>query len=182
MALPGVPAIKLLSDSANYAVTAQPYLAQLPTFPSKVVEAVLTSKAAAINLYVDTNPLLTAFAFSLLIGAIVLVVAEFNRNYSQVDRLWSILPTVYIWHYNIWARQSGVPHARLDLAVFWATLWTSRLTFNYWRKGGYNIGSEDYRWAIIAKQIGPVAMFALDATFISFIQSVGCFVACALRW
>lgn len=21
-----------------------------------------------------------------------------------------------------------------------------RLTFNYWRKGGYSIGSEDYRW------------------------------------
>ena len=21
-----------------------------------------------------------------------------------------------------------------------------RLTFNYWRRGGYNIGSEDYRW------------------------------------
>ncbi len=21
-----------------------------------------------------------------------------------------------------------------------------RLTYNYWRKGGYNVGSEDYRW------------------------------------
>lgn len=23
-----------------------------------------------------------------------------------------------------------------------------RLTFNYWRKGGYNVGSEDYRWSV----------------------------------
>lgn len=25
-----------------------------------------------------------------------------------------------------------------------------RLTFNYWRKGGYNVGSEDYRWSAIS--------------------------------
>lgn len=24
----------------------------------------------------------------------------------------------------------------------------ARLTFNYWRKGGYEIGSEDYRWFV----------------------------------
>lgn len=23
-----------------------------------------------------------------------------------------------------------------------------RLTFNYWRRGGYQIGSEDYRWYV----------------------------------
>jgi hypothetical protein len=22
----------------------------------------------------------------------------------------------------------------------------TRLTFNYWRRGGYQVGSEDYRW------------------------------------
>lgn len=173
MALPGIPAILSLSDSANYAITAKPYLAQLPSLASRFVEAVFTSKAAVVNLYTQTNPLLSAFAFSLVIGVIVLIVAEANKNYSQIDRLWSILPTVYIWHYNIWARLLGAPHARLDLAVFWATLWTTRLTYNYARKGGYNVGSEDYRWAIIAKKIGPVAMFILDATFISFTQSVG---------
>lgn len=26
-----------------------------------------------------------------------------------------------------------------------------RLTFNYWRKGGYQIGSEDYRWYVNRK-------------------------------
>lgn len=47
-----------------------------------------------------------------------------------------------------------------------------RLTFNYWRKGGYNIGSEDYRWGVIkAKLPGPV-FFALNVTFISFSQNV----------
>lgn len=28
------------------------------------------------------------------------------------------------------------------------TMLQIRLTFNYWRKGGYQIGSEDYRWFV----------------------------------
>lgn len=57
------------------------------------------------------------------------------------------------------------------MAVFGA-VWSARLTFNYWRKGGYEIGSEDYRWAIIKDKIGYWPMFAFNVTFISFIQNV----------
>jgi steroid 5-alpha reductase family enzyme len=31
------------------------------------------------------------------------------------------------------------------------TLWGLRLTYNFWRKGGYKKGGEDYRWAYIRK-------------------------------
>ena len=64
-----------------------------------------------------------------------------------------------------------------------------RLTFNYWRRGGYNIGSEDYRWSvleheqrwkseltlsreIIKKGLPGVVWFIFNVTFISFYQSV----------
>lgn len=47
------------------------------------------------------------------------------------------------------------------------------MTFNYWRKGGYNIGSEDYRWEIVKNQINNRFLFFLfNLTFISTIQSV----------
>jgi steroid 5-alpha reductase family enzyme len=48
----------------------------------------------------------------------------------------------------------------------------TRLTYNYFRKGGYSVGSEDYRWAIIKDYVGPVGMFIFNITFISFGQSI----------
>ena len=47
-----------------------------------------------------------------------------------------------------------------------------RLTYNYWRKGGYTIGSEDYRWETVQKLIGPVLWALLSLLFIAFYQSV----------
>ena len=48
----------------------------------------------------------------------------------------------------------------------------ARLTFNYWRKGGYSIGSEDYRWEILREYISPPLFFVFNVTFISLAQSV----------
>ena len=48
----------------------------------------------------------------------------------------------------------------------------TRLTFNYARKGGYSIGSEDYRWEILRENISPPLFFVFNVTFISLIQSV----------
>lgn len=47
-----------------------------------------------------------------------------------------------------------------------------RLTFNYWRKGGYQVGSEDYRWEILRKYINPPLFFIFNVVFISLAQSV----------
>ena len=46
-----------------------------------------------------------------------------------------------------------------------------RLTYNYWRKGGYTIGSEDYRWEIVKNYTGPAVFFAFNVVFISLLQS-----------
>lgn len=46
------------------------------------------------------------------------------------------------------------------------------MTYNYYRKGGYSIGSEDYRWAIVKKQVGSGLFFLFNVAFISLGQSL----------
>lgn len=50
--------------------------------------------------------------------------------------------------------------------------WSCRLSFNYWRKGGYNKGSEDYRWEILREKIPGPLFFIFNILFISLTQSV----------
>ena len=80
------------------------------------------------------------------------VISELTSNYSQVDKLWSIMPIVYSW---VAAWHSGFD-ARLCLMAILATAWGLRLTYNFARRGGYSWppwkGEEDYRWAELRKQ------------------------------
>jgi steroid 5-alpha reductase family enzyme len=46
------------------------------------------------------------------------------------------------------------------------------LTWNYYRKGGYSIGSEDYRWEVLRKYINPFLFVLFDAIFIALIQNL----------
>lgn len=50
----------------------------------------------------------------------------------------------------------------------------ARLTFNYWRKGGYKIGSEDYRWEIVRMRMIPnrALFFLFNVLFICLAQSL----------
>jgi len=89
----------------------------------------------------------------------------------QVDRCWSILPTIYNAHYALYAHLNGLETQRLDHLLSFSIVWSLRLTFNYWRKGGYSIGSEDYRWEVLRKHLSPAIFFVFNATFISLAQS-----------
>jgi steroid 5-alpha reductase family enzyme len=75
------------------------------------------------------------------------VASELTGNYSQVDRLWSIVPAVFAWYFAL----ADGRDARLVLMAALVTAWAARLTFNFWRRGGYSWppwrGIEDYRWA-----------------------------------
>ncbi len=62
---------------------------------------------------------------------------------SIVDRLWSIQPAFYSWHFYI-----SSPSTRGLIMSVLVTLWAFRLTFNFARKGGFS-GGEDYRWEIV---------------------------------
>ena len=77
------------------------------------------------------------------------LVSSFTGNYSQVDKLWSIMPVIYAWNISI---ESGF-ETRLVLMAVMVTLWGIRLTYNFNRRDGYSVriwdGREDYRWSIL---------------------------------
>ena len=79
------------------------------------------------------------------VAAITFVVSSLTGNYSQVDKLWSIIPFVYCW--------IVVCDERTLLMAIVATLWGLRLTWNFNRRGGYKWpiwdGDEDYRWKLL---------------------------------
>ncbi|KAF4470918.1 DUF1295 domain [Fusarium albosuccineum] len=166
-----LPLLKSIEDCGDYAKTVEPFIPQLYALPQQILDNI-ADPSGLMQLYVDTNPLISAFAGSLVLGFVFLVVSEINRNYSQVDRMWSILPNLYVVHMAVWARLAGLPSSRIDLVAVATTIWSCRLTFNYWRKGGYNVGSEDYRWEILKGYVPTFIWFIFNLTFISFYQSV----------
>ncbi|MCQ2613862.1 MAG: DUF1295 domain-containing protein [Treponemataceae bacterium] len=103
------------------------------------------------------------------------IVGELSGNYSQMDKLWSILPEVYTW---IIAVQSGF-QIRLIIIAAIATFWGGRLTYNFAKKGAYSIrfwaGEEDYRWKYLRerKEFQPHwKWFIFNFFFISIYQNV----------
>lgn len=121
-----LPTVASLEACADYAHNVEPFLDQLYELPGKTLTA-LTSGSLG-QLYFDTNPLISGFGISIALGFVFLVVSEINRNYSQVDRCWSLLPTFYIAHFNLWSRLTGVHSARLDAALLYSTIWSVGLS------------------------------------------------------
>ena len=102
------------------------------------------------------------------------VVGELAQNFSQMDKLWSILPIAYAW---IVAIRNGCDLRTLVYALI-VTVWGVRLTVNFARKGAYRLkfwtGEEDYRWSIVRQN--PVfrhkfAWTLFDLFFISLYQN-----------
>jgi steroid 5-alpha reductase family enzyme len=96
------------------------------------------------------------------------------NNVSKVDQIWSIVPGVYMWifwlHYYL---NHGVAHLRLTVLTLLVTVWGMRLTYNFWRKGGYGnliTHEEDYRWPILREQMHPATFFFFNLTFIATYQ------------
>lgn len=92
-----------------------------------------------------------------------------TREYSWVDRIWSIAPVVYVW---VVAVQTHFGDARVNLITALVSAWGVRLTYNFARKGGYKAGGEDYRWAVLRQRLGPVGFQIFNFTFIAPFQNV----------
>lgn len=98
-------------------------------------------------------------------------------NYSQVDKLWSVIPVAYAWVVAV-----GVHfEPRVVLMAVLVSLWGARLTFNFARRGGYSggyswkfwEGEEDYRWAVLRAKPefqGRGRWLLFNLFFISFYQ------------
>jgi steroid 5-alpha reductase family enzyme len=96
-----------------------------------------------------------------------------GNNCSKVDQIWSITPVVFAWLFYL---LDGTNNVRVFTIAVLVTLWGSRLTFNFWRRGGYgNLihHEEDYRWPILRQQINnPVLFYIFNLTFIASYQNL----------
>ena len=77
------------------------------------------------------------------------ILGELTANVSQVDKLWSLLPIIYVWV----VADHGDYTPRLLLMAMLVTAWGVRLTYNFSRHGAYRLkfwsGHEDYRWQVL---------------------------------
>ena len=99
-------------------------------------------------------------------------ISTVTNNYSQVDKLWSIMPIAYIWIIFAYA-----PDPRIFVMAILITLWGLRLSYNFYRRGGYSWkfweGEEDYRWSVLMAKLefqAPWKWVLFNLFFISLYQ------------
>lgn len=114
-------------DATSFQRTVLPYLAQLEWLPASLHEAGRDLESLKA-VYLATNPFISAIAFGGVLAALFFVAAEINRNFSQVDRFWSILPAVYNVHFAAWARLSGIRSQTLDTVAVISIIWSVSAT------------------------------------------------------
>ncbi|KAF7317025.1 hypothetical protein HMN09_00437000 [Mycena chlorophos] len=126
----------------------------------------------------------------LSVSVVVYFISLPTRNVSQVDRLWTFLPTIYTAYFALlpyWPNEQafflapytpsalgitpGVynPRALMMLAII--VTWMCRLSYNTYRRGLFNLKDEDYRWVVLRKQLHPVLFQLTNLVFIAFIQN-----------
>jgi hypothetical protein len=120
-----LPVIKIIADCSSFPLTVSPYIPQLYDLPQQILQS-WNNPAELYQIYMATNPLVTAFAFSLFLAPLFLLISEINKNYSQVDRMWSILPTIYNAHYALYAHWAGLETQKLDNMLAFSTVWSVR--------------------------------------------------------
>ena len=112
----------------------------------------------------DGTPIGHAFDLAIILSLACWSLSIITRDYSWVDRIWSVCPAIYCL---IVAAASDFSSTRLNIMTLLVLAWGVRLTCNLARKGGYQVGSEDYRWKVMQERLGPVKFQLLNATFIA---------------
>jgi steroid 5-alpha reductase family enzyme len=113
------------------------------------------------------DPLLVCLAICAVTIALTWLASVLTREYSWVDRIWSVSPVVYVWVFAV----ASAFDARLVLMAALVTAWGIRLTFNFARKGGYRPGGEDYRWAVLRGRMSRRQFAFFNLLFISIYQN-----------
>lgn len=112
------------------------------------------------------SPVAAVVLIAVAASALAWVASVLTRDYSWVDRLWSVLPVIYVW---IFAIDSDFDD-RVTLMAILVTAWGARLTFNFARKGGYS-GVQDYRWVIVRRRMPRWAFALVNIFFIAMYQN-----------
>ena len=114
------------------------------------------------------SPLTIVIIIAAAVCAFVWIASLITKDTSWVDRIWSIVPVVYVW---VFAISAGLTDVRLDVMAAIVTIWGARLTFNFARKGGYT-GMEDYRWAVLRAGMSPAQFQLFNFFFIVLYQNL----------
>lgn len=142
-----------------------------------IITLVIVSYIAFITAHPFDESQKLAFHFvfkSYLIAAsLCFLISEVTKNYSQVDKLWSLIPIFYAWAMVYYSDF----YPRAVLMAILVTIWGIRLSFNFARRGGYQLkfweGEEDYRWEILRNESllsKPLVWSIFNLFFISFYQ------------
>lgn len=166
MSFSGLPRLYILEDAALFRHTVVQFLPQFYE-----IEDVLFGAVSPWDYFLSTNPVIVGLHLLVLWTSFTLLASIFTGNYSWTDRVWSITPTSYVTMLVVRAYYTGegrygMLHTRLLGMWLMYVVWTIRLTSNYYRKGGYNKGSEDYRWGVIKSNIGAFPAFLLQLFYI----------------
>lgn len=113
------------------------------------------------------SPLIVVILIAAAVCAFVWIASLITHDHSWVDRLWSIVPAVYVW---VFAAFAGLADPRLNVMAVLVSLWAARLTFNFARKGGYT-GVEDYRWPVLRARMKPWQFGIFNLLFITLYQN-----------
>ena len=147
-----------------------------------IITIVVVLTLVVLSLVLSPFKLTEAQQSALIVDAIIcgcsmlycFAVGEITRNNSQMDKLWSLLPIAYTWVIAGYAEFN----ARTTIIAIMVTLWGIRLTFNFARKGAYQLkfwaGEEDYRWKVLRQNkylSNRIAWGAFDLGFISIYQN-----------
>ncbi|MFW6313295.1 MAG: DUF1295 domain-containing protein [Spirochaetota bacterium] len=128
--------------------------------------AVLVGLPTISSFFFGAHPVLVVVTLAAGFAVTSYLVSTFTRDYSWVDRLWSTAPVVFAWVYAVRAELAAAPL----IAAILVTVWGTRLTYNFARRGGYTT-MEDYRWPILRERIGNEFLWQLfSLAFISIYQ------------
>ncbi|OLY84225.1 hypothetical protein AYI68_g1612 [Smittium mucronatum] len=128
----------------------------------------------SMNPFIVNSAICIIFIVFTWVMSLIPVGKSKKRNYSYVDRLWSIAPpsfaAIYIAYMN-----NSLHGNLLESRTFYVSLiiiiWGIRLTYNFYRRGGYSLDSEDYRWEYVKAFVNhPILWELLNLFFISIAQ------------
>ncbi|EQC30583.1 hypothetical protein SDRG_11640 [Saprolegnia diclina VS20] len=134
--------------------------------------------------YAELPPVLSNLLLSLGVGVVCFLLQVATGNYSHVDRLWSLVPVAYAWNYLLVGYSRGLGFdTRMSVVVGIITLWGLRLTYNFYRRGGYSWTGEDYRWEFVRSVVpNPVLWHLFSFSFIAIYQNILlCILTCPLH-